>query len=246
MPARPPTAPAAAATARPRPAASPSRHPTRTAAGSATDWRGELDHHFDLVDRQSTGNLAACLVEPILSSGGLLELPARLPGRAAGQVRRARHAADPGRGADRDRADRHDVRLRPGRRHPGHPDPVQDPRRRTAAGRRADQRRDRAALPRARLPVLHHPRVGPAAGRGRADRAAGAGAGRAGRPGRRAGRAAAGRAAGAAGAPRGHRRRARPRAAAGHRAGHRPGRARRPPTSWAGGSPPSAWPWACT
>jgi 2,2-dialkylglycine decarboxylase (pyruvate) len=41
----------------------------------ADDWRGELEHHFDLVDRQSTGNLAACLVEPILSSGGLLELP---------------------------------------------------------------------------------------------------------------------------------------------------------------------------
>lgn len=41
----------------------------------ADDWRGELDHGFELVDRQSTGNLAACLVEPILSSGGLLELP---------------------------------------------------------------------------------------------------------------------------------------------------------------------------
>jgi 2,2-dialkylglycine decarboxylase (pyruvate) len=41
----------------------------------ADDWRGELEHHFDLVDRQSTGNLAACLVEPILSSGGLLEMP---------------------------------------------------------------------------------------------------------------------------------------------------------------------------
>lgn len=39
------------------------------------DWRAELDYAFDLVDRQSTGNLAACLVEPILSSGGLIDLP---------------------------------------------------------------------------------------------------------------------------------------------------------------------------
>jgi 2,2-dialkylglycine decarboxylase (pyruvate) len=40
-----------------------------------TDWRTELDVAFDLVDRQSTGSLAACLVEPILSSGGVIELP---------------------------------------------------------------------------------------------------------------------------------------------------------------------------
>ena len=51
----------------------PAPNPYRSRFGD--DWRGELDHHFDLVDRQSTGNLAACLVEPILSSGGLLELP---------------------------------------------------------------------------------------------------------------------------------------------------------------------------
>ena len=51
----------------------PAPNPYRSRFGA--DWRGELDHHFDLVDRQSTGNLAACLVEPILSSGGLLELP---------------------------------------------------------------------------------------------------------------------------------------------------------------------------
>jgi 2,2-dialkylglycine decarboxylase (pyruvate) len=39
------------------------------------DWRVELDFGFDLVDRQSTGALAACIVEPILSSGGVLEPP---------------------------------------------------------------------------------------------------------------------------------------------------------------------------
>jgi 2,2-dialkylglycine decarboxylase (pyruvate) len=40
-----------------------------------SDWQTELDTAFDLVDRQSTGSLAACLVEPILSSGGIIDLP---------------------------------------------------------------------------------------------------------------------------------------------------------------------------
>lgn len=39
------------------------------------DWQAELDYGFDLVDRQSTGALAAFIAEPILSSGGILELP---------------------------------------------------------------------------------------------------------------------------------------------------------------------------
>ncbi|EJN02115.1 aspartate aminotransferase family protein [Phyllobacterium sp. YR531] len=39
------------------------------------DWRAELDYAFSLVDQQSTGNLAAFLAEPILSSGGIIELP---------------------------------------------------------------------------------------------------------------------------------------------------------------------------
>ena len=38
-------------------------------------WRQELDDGFDLLDRQSTGNLAAFIAEPILSSGGVLDLP---------------------------------------------------------------------------------------------------------------------------------------------------------------------------
>ncbi|MEO9322173.1 aspartate aminotransferase family protein [Nocardioides sp. C4-1] len=50
------------------------RSPFRHDDGSH-DWQTELDFGFDLVDRQSTGNLAACLVEPILSSGGLIDLP---------------------------------------------------------------------------------------------------------------------------------------------------------------------------
>jgi 2,2-dialkylglycine decarboxylase (pyruvate) len=39
------------------------------------DWQGELDDAFDLVDRQCSGNLAAFIAEPILSSGGLIDLP---------------------------------------------------------------------------------------------------------------------------------------------------------------------------
>ncbi len=38
-------------------------------------WRQELDDAFELIDKQSTGNLAAFIAEPILSSGGVLELP---------------------------------------------------------------------------------------------------------------------------------------------------------------------------
>ncbi len=41
----------------------------------APDWRTELDDAFVLVDAQSTGSLAAFIAEPILSSGGILELP---------------------------------------------------------------------------------------------------------------------------------------------------------------------------
>ncbi len=39
------------------------------------NWKEELDYGFDLLNRQSTGNLAAFIAEPILSSGGILELP---------------------------------------------------------------------------------------------------------------------------------------------------------------------------
>jgi len=39
------------------------------------DWRSELDDAFTQVDVQSTGNLAAFIGEPILSSGGVIDLP---------------------------------------------------------------------------------------------------------------------------------------------------------------------------
>jgi 2,2-dialkylglycine decarboxylase (pyruvate) len=50
--------------------------PRFTAADGSLDWRTELDDAFVQIDSQSSGSLAACLVEPILSSGGVLELPA--------------------------------------------------------------------------------------------------------------------------------------------------------------------------
>lgn len=50
------------------------RSPFRRADGTY-DWESELQYGFDLVDQQSSGNLAACMVEPILSSGGIIEPP---------------------------------------------------------------------------------------------------------------------------------------------------------------------------
>ncbi len=44
-------------------------------ADGGLDWRRQLDLAFSLVDAQSTGALAACIVEPVLSSGGVIEPP---------------------------------------------------------------------------------------------------------------------------------------------------------------------------
>ena len=49
--------------------------PDFTTAGGDLDWRRQLDFAFDLFDAQSVGSLAACVVEPILSSGGVIDLP---------------------------------------------------------------------------------------------------------------------------------------------------------------------------
>ncbi|GAA3646283.1 aspartate aminotransferase family protein [Nonomuraea antimicrobica] len=50
------------------------RSPFRRPDGSY-DWEAELAYGFALVDRQSAGSLAACLVEPVLSSGGIIDPP---------------------------------------------------------------------------------------------------------------------------------------------------------------------------
>jgi len=44
-------------------------------AGGEFDWRRQLDLGFAMVDAQSTGALAACIVEPILSSAGVVVPP---------------------------------------------------------------------------------------------------------------------------------------------------------------------------
>jgi len=49
--------------------------PGFTHADGSLDWQSELDYAFTLIDSQSTGNLAAFIAEPILSSGGVIELP---------------------------------------------------------------------------------------------------------------------------------------------------------------------------
>ncbi|MCG7625046.1 aspartate aminotransferase family protein [Epibacterium sp. Ofav1-8] len=49
--------------------------PRFTHADGSLDWQRELDDAFALVDAQSTGSLAAFIAEPILSSGGIIELP---------------------------------------------------------------------------------------------------------------------------------------------------------------------------
>lgn len=49
--------------------------PRFTHSDGSLDWQTELDDAFALIDAQSTGSLAAFIAEPILSSGGIIELP---------------------------------------------------------------------------------------------------------------------------------------------------------------------------
>ncbi|GAB3969591.1 aspartate aminotransferase family protein [Actinoallomurus acanthiterrae] len=49
--------------------------PDFTTADGELDWRRQLDFGFELIDAQSVGSLAACIVEPILSAGGVIEPP---------------------------------------------------------------------------------------------------------------------------------------------------------------------------
>ena len=52
----------------------PAPNPYRPRFAGVT-WQQELDDSFDLLDRQSTGNLAAFIAEPVLSTGGIIDLP---------------------------------------------------------------------------------------------------------------------------------------------------------------------------
>ncbi|MEV6411155.1 aspartate aminotransferase family protein [Kribbella sp. NPDC051718] len=49
--------------------------PVPVGKADSLDWQRQLDLGFELIDAQSVGSLAACIVEPILSSGGVLEPP---------------------------------------------------------------------------------------------------------------------------------------------------------------------------
>ncbi|KAJ5660521.1 hypothetical protein N7507_006972 [Penicillium longicatenatum] len=39
------------------------------------DWETEMDFGWSMIDRQSVGSLAAFIMEPILSTGGILDMP---------------------------------------------------------------------------------------------------------------------------------------------------------------------------
>ncbi|HWI71919.1 MAG TPA: aspartate aminotransferase family protein [Baekduia sp.] len=49
--------------------------PDVTGPDGELDWRAQLDLGFAMVDAQSAGSLAACIVEPILSSAGVIVPP---------------------------------------------------------------------------------------------------------------------------------------------------------------------------
>ncbi|MCF3938267.1 aspartate aminotransferase family protein [Gordonia tangerina] len=49
--------------------------PDFTHPDGSLDWQRQLDFGFEMIDAQSIGSLAACIVEPILSSGGVIDLP---------------------------------------------------------------------------------------------------------------------------------------------------------------------------
>lgn len=50
------------------------RSPFKNPDGSY-DWETEIEFGWSMIDRQSVGSLAAFIMEPILSTGGILELP---------------------------------------------------------------------------------------------------------------------------------------------------------------------------
>src|SRR4051812_40466663 len=52
-----------------------SSRPDVVGADGALDWRRQLDLGFAMIDAQSTGALAACIVEPILSAAGVVIPP---------------------------------------------------------------------------------------------------------------------------------------------------------------------------
>ena len=67
----------------------PTPHAYRSpfASNGDYDWRAELDWGFESIDRQTTGSLAAMILEPILSAAGVIELPDGYLAALAGHCR---------------------------------------------------------------------------------------------------------------------------------------------------------------
>lgn len=63
------------------------RSPFRRPDGSY-DWETEVDYAWAMIDRQSVGSLAAFILEPILSTGGILTLPPGYLARLQAECRR--------------------------------------------------------------------------------------------------------------------------------------------------------------
>ena len=214
-------------------------------ADGSLDWRTELDDAFDQIDVQSAGALAACIVEPILSSGGIIDLPT---GYLAALAERCHERGmllvvdEAQTGLGRTGA------MFAFERDGIVPD-VLTLSKTLGAGLPlaavADHRRHRGRGPRAGLPLLHDPRERPAARRRRSRRPRRDRPRAAGRAGRHRRGQARPRPARAAGAPRVHRRRPWPRPAPRRRAGGRsqPPASRR--RSWARRSPNAASSWGC-
>ncbi|ROV94276.1 hypothetical protein VMCG_08628 [Cytospora schulzeri] len=60
----------------------------RRAADGGYDWEAEMDFGWSMVDRQSVGSLAAFILEPILSTGGILVLPKGYLARMAAECKK--------------------------------------------------------------------------------------------------------------------------------------------------------------
>ncbi|KUI55821.1 2,2-dialkylglycine decarboxylase [Cytospora mali] len=57
-------------------------------ADGSYDWEKELEFGWDMIDRQSVGSLAAFILEPILSTGGILTLPKGYLARMAAECKK--------------------------------------------------------------------------------------------------------------------------------------------------------------
>ena len=83
----------------------PAPYAYRSPVGADGDdwWAPLLAIAFDLLDRECPNNLAAVIAEPLISAGGVIEMPPGYLKALKGGARGAGCAAHPGRGPDRAR-----------------------------------------------------------------------------------------------------------------------------------------------